>query len=194
MKERYKREQLRLKEEVFKSALSIAETEGWSAVSIRRIANNIEYSTTKIYELFDNKDHLILELLRKGFDLLTRILEEVQQSPLNPEDKAVSLARAYCRFAWDHGVYYRIMYGMDGVPFGVNDTWQEGMRVGQICTNILSEYLPHYNERQIEQVVYATWGTLHGISSLFMSGRLYGEREQAEKLAIQSVLAIVNNK
>lgn len=191
MKERYKREQTRLREEVFKSALAIAETEGWSAVSIRRIAGKIEYSTTKIYELFDNKDHLVLELLHRGFNILTERLEEVRQSDLTEEEKAISLARAYCRFAWDHGVYYRIMYGMDGVPFGVKDTWQEGMRIGDICASILSRYLTHYNEQEIEQTVYATWGTLHGISSLFMSGRLYGSREQAEELAVQSVLAIV---
>lgn len=142
MTERFKREQVRLKEEVLQAALTIASSDGWSAVSIRQIAARIEYSTTKVYELFKNKEQIVLELLQRGFSLLAEQLEQIRDSNVPPEEKASSLAIAYCRFAWEYDVYYRIMYGMDGVPFGVAETWQEGMRIGEICGAILAEYLP----------------------------------------------------
>ncbi|GAA0359783.1 TetR/AcrR family transcriptional regulator [Bacillus horti] len=188
MKSRFEREQIRLREEILNAALHIAQSEGWAAVSIRGIAHKIEYSTTKVYELFENKDHIVLELLRKGFTLLATKLEEAVGAYSDPEEKAIALTRAYCAFAWDHGAYYRIMFGMDGVPFGVEQTWQEGMRIGEISKNVLSSFLPHCTDEEVDHYVYASWGTLHGISSLFMSGRLYGTREQAEELALKAVL------
>ncbi|WP_152658229.1 TetR/AcrR family transcriptional regulator [Oceanobacillus sp. CFH 90083] len=191
---RFEREQVRLKEEALKAALRIAESNGWANVSIRRIASEIEYSTTKVYELFENKEHLILELLRNGFKLLADQLETAVGKYSDPEKQAIALGKAYCAFAWENGAYYRIMYGMDGVPFGVEETWREGMQIGEISKKVLAAYMPHCNDEELNHYVYAAWGTLHGISSLFMSGRLYGTREQAEELAVNAVLDMIRKK
>ncbi|MFS0724931.1 TetR/AcrR family transcriptional regulator [Paenibacillus sp. 1P07SE] len=191
MSDRREREQLLLREKVLQAALGLAQEEGWSAVSIRRIATQIEYSTTKVYELFDNKDQLVLALLRKGFDLLARQLEEAVQEQHEAQAKAEALATAYCRFAWENSAYYRIMYGMDGVPFGVQDTWQEGMCIGEISHHVLAQLLPHVDPQELMRFVYATWGTLHGISSLYLAGRLYGGQKEAEALALQAVLSMI---
>jgi AcrR family transcriptional regulator len=191
---RIERERLRLREEVLKAAIHLAEREGWSYVSIRRIAEAIEYSTTKIYDLFENKDHLVLELLRKGFNMLAEQLEQARQSSADAHEQILALTNAYCRFAWNNGAYYRIMYGMDGVPFGVQETWQEGLRIGEIAKESLKLLHPNDDDESLYQLVYILWGTLHGICSLFLAGRLYGDKEQAEKLAKQAVMAYVNEQ
>lgn len=187
LSKRIEREQLRLREEILKAAIHIAETEGWSNVSIRRIADSIEYSTTKVYDLFENKDHLVLELLRKGFSMLAEQLEEVSQVNTDAHEQIFALTDAYCRFAWNNGAYYRIMYGMDGVPFGVQETWQEGLRIGEIAAKSLKSLHPHHDKTSLNELVYIWWSTLHGICSLFLAGRLYGDKEQVEKLARQAV-------
>lgn len=87
MKSRFEREQICLRKKVLKAALHIAESEGWSNVSIRKIASEIEYSTTKVYELFENKKHLFLELLRNGFKLLANQLEEAVSKYSDPQKK-----------------------------------------------------------------------------------------------------------
>jgi AcrR family transcriptional regulator len=191
---RIERERLRLREEVLKAAIHLAEREGWSYVSIRRIAEAIEYSTTKIYDLFENKDHLVLELLRKGFTMLAEQLEQARQSRADAHEQILALTNAYCRFAWNNGAYYRIMYGMDGVPFGVQETWQEGLRIGEIAKESLKLLHPNDDDESLNQLVYILWGTLHGICSLFLAGRLYGDKEHAEKLAKQAVMAYVNEQ
>jgi AcrR family transcriptional regulator len=191
---RIERERLRLREEVLKAAIHLAEREGWSYVSIRRIAEAIEYSTTKIYDLFENKDHLVLELLRKGFTMLAEQLEQARQSSADAHEQILALTNAYCRFAWNNGAYYRIMYGMDGVPFGVQETWQEGLRIGEIAKESLKLLHPDDDDESLNQLVYILWGTLHGICSLFLAGRLYGDKEHAEKLAKQAVMAYVNEQ
>lgn len=192
MSERMERQRTILREEVAEAAIELAEENGWSYVSIRRIAEAIEYSTTKIYDLFENKDHLVLELLRRGFDMLAVQLEQSRKSNADPFDQILAVTNAYCQFAWNNGAYYRIMYGMDGVPFGVKETWQEGLRIGDIVQETLKLLLPFENDEQLEQHVYILWGTLHGICSIFLAGRLYGGKEQAEKLVKQAVITYLD--
>ena len=62
---------LRQREEVRASILAAAsklvEKEGWQALSIRKIADAIEYSAPVIYDHFENKDALLLEFTKRGF-------------------------------------------------------------------------------------------------------------------------------
>lgn len=83
------------------------------------------------------------------------------------------------------------MYGMDGVPFGVAETWQEGMEIGLISQEVVRDLLPGVSEQQLQRYVYVCWGTLHGISSLYMSQRLYGDRKEAEQLVVQALQFMV---
>ena len=61
---------LRLKEEtrmnILDAAFRIVKEEGWDALSMRKIADAIEYTAPIIYEYFDNKDAILLELDRKS--------------------------------------------------------------------------------------------------------------------------------
>ena len=69
---------LRQKEEVRASILDTAwemvVTEGWHSFSIRKIADAIEYSVPVIYSHFENKDAILLEFNKKGFQLLAEAL------------------------------------------------------------------------------------------------------------------------
>lgn len=192
MSKRMTRVRLQLKEEALSAAIHLAEKEGWSSVSIRRVAEAIEYSTTKIYDLFENKEQMVLELLRKGFAMLAEQMEQALQSSTNRHEQIVALTNAYCRFAWNNGAYYRIMYGMDGVPFGVQETWQEGMKIGEITFKMLKLLRPDEGEELLNQRVYVLWSILHGICSIFLARRFYGDQEQAEQLAKHAVLTYLH--
>jgi AcrR family transcriptional regulator len=62
---------LRLKEEtrinILSAALQIVKEEGWQALSMRKIADVIEYTAPIIYEYFANKEAILLELPAKAF-------------------------------------------------------------------------------------------------------------------------------
>jgi AcrR family transcriptional regulator len=57
---------------ILKAAWQLVENEGWQAVSIRKIAEAIEYSVPVIYDHFQNKDAILLEFTKEGFRILTR--------------------------------------------------------------------------------------------------------------------------
>jgi AcrR family transcriptional regulator len=67
---------LRLKEEtrinILDAALQIVKEEGWQALSMRKIADVIEYTAPIIYEYFQTKMRYCLELTRKGYLILSK--------------------------------------------------------------------------------------------------------------------------
>jgi AcrR family transcriptional regulator len=54
--ERRLRQQEELKQQIISCSREIVENEGWNALSIRKIADAIEYSVPVIYKHFENKE------------------------------------------------------------------------------------------------------------------------------------------
>src|ERR1700749_2278037 len=110
---------LRQKEEVRASILDTAwemvVTEGWQSFSIRKIADAIEYSVPVIYSHFENKDAILLEFNKKGFQLLVESLTAAKAGQSNPADEIRAMGRAYWQFAFSNKEYYQLMFGL-GIP------------------------------------------------------------------------------
>jgi AcrR family transcriptional regulator len=110
---------LRQKEEVRASILDTAwemvVTEGWQSFSIRKVADAIEYSVPVIYSHFENKDAIMLEFNRKGFQLLAEALARAKMGKDKPADQIRAMGRAYWDFAFENKEYYQLMYGL-GIP------------------------------------------------------------------------------
>ena len=109
----------RQKEEVraliLDTAWQMVLTEGWHSFSIRKIADAIEYSVPVIYSHFENKDAILLEFNRKGFELLAAALEEAKAGQPEPANQLRVMGRAYWKFAFENKEYYQLMFGL-GIP------------------------------------------------------------------------------
>src|SRR6201985_3355368 len=90
---------LRQKEEVRASILDAAwemvVTEGWHSFSIRKVADAIEYSVPVIYSHFENKDAILLEFNRKGFQLLTDALAAAKAAEAEPANQICAMGPVY---------------------------------------------------------------------------------------------------
>src|SRR5688572_22631877 len=110
---------LRQKEEVKASILTAAwqlvKEEGWQSMSIRKIADAIEYSVPVIYDHFENKEAILLEFTKRGFRLLTTELQAAKESASDPAAQLEAIAHAYWNFALKNKEYYQLMYGL-GMP------------------------------------------------------------------------------
>jgi AcrR family transcriptional regulator len=110
---------LRQKEEVRASILDAAweiiVTDGWQSFSIRKVADAIEYSVPVIYSHFENKDAILLEFNRKGFQLLAESLAVSKIGKDKPADQIRAMGRAYWAFAFSNREYYQLMFGL-GIP------------------------------------------------------------------------------
>lgn len=168
---------LRQKEEVrasiLEAAWKVVETEGWQALSIRKIAEAIEYSVPVIYDHFANKEAILLEFTRKGFRLLNEDLERAKSRFENPEQQIEALAYSYWNFAFSHKEYYQLMYGL-GMP-GC-ETVKQIPELGtftEIILEPLRRMIEQYNSKGADPFLklQTLWSTLHGLISINMMGK-----------------------
>jgi AcrR family transcriptional regulator len=194
---RRERQRREVRQGILDAARAIAGQDGWQMVTIRRIADRIEYSPPVIYEHFAGKDAILLELVREGFRRLLGDLETARAEAAGPDDALRGLALAYWRFAWDAPDLYQVMYGLGGVPFDVAATWEEGWRIGRAAMPVVAAIHPAGDPppdaAEVEARVLAFWASLHGLVALSMAGRIAGGRNGAiglvERAACDAVAA-----
>jgi AcrR family transcriptional regulator len=111
--ERKLREKEKIKQSILDAARDIAAKEGWHSVTIREIANKIEYTPPIVYEHFENKEDLFKELIYMGFSLLKKEFEGARQS----ERDVKKFLRIYSSILWDFASanteLYQLMFGLE---------------------------------------------------------------------------------
>ncbi len=99
VKERRERQKQAVRESILTAAGKIAREEGWSAVTVRRAAEVIEYTPPIIYEYFANKAALLGELQAKGFALLAAAVREASTHEVNANERILRLSDVCIPFA-----------------------------------------------------------------------------------------------
>ncbi len=107
--ERRERERIELRTKILDAARELFAQHGYEAVTMRKIAEKIEYSATAIYRHFKDKEALILELCMADFHALAAELMKLAHVPDLVERMRLA-ARAYVEFALAHPNHYRLMF------------------------------------------------------------------------------------
>jgi AcrR family transcriptional regulator len=107
--ERRHREKTELREKILATAREMFASEGVEAVTMRKIADRIEYSATAIYQYFPDKDALLREICERDFTALAQQSLRVAREP-DPVERLRKLGRAYVEFALKHPSSYRLLF------------------------------------------------------------------------------------
>ncbi|WP_257667826.1 TetR/AcrR family transcriptional regulator [Parapedobacter tibetensis] len=113
--ERKQRQMEETRNTILEQSWQIVEEEGWQALSIRKIAEAIEYSTPVVYKHFESKDAIIEEFTKQGFGLLAEKLKNAKIQHDQPDQQLIAISHAYWNFAFNHAKHYQIMFGL-GIP------------------------------------------------------------------------------
>lgn len=187
---RRERQRREVRQGILDAARAIAAQDGWQAVTVRRLAERIEYTPPVVYQHFASKEAVLLELVREGFRMLRAALDAARAGADRPEDALLRMAHAYWAFAWDAPDLYQVMYGLGGVPFGVAATWADGNRIGEAVAPVVAA-IPGASgppaPEQVETRVLGLWAAMHGLVALAMAGRIAGGREGGAPLVDQAV-------
>lgn len=107
--ERREREKEEVRKKILDAARELFAAEGYERVTMRRIAEAIEYSPTTIYLHFEDKDDLVRALCHEDFG---RLLEALSLIPpaADPVDAIRQLGRAYVGFAVRNPNHFRFMF------------------------------------------------------------------------------------
>jgi AcrR family transcriptional regulator len=175
--ERRAKEKENLRRAILDAARDLFVSQGYEAVSMRKIAERIEYSPTAIYLYFKDKDAILGTLIDEGFELLCRAISQLD-GVSDPVERLRRGGRGYIQFALENPHYYRLMFEMaDSAPtpgtpgqkresavraFGfIRRCVSEGMAQGRFRTDREEIILSH-----------TAWSHVHGAAALALAHRL----------------------
>jgi AcrR family transcriptional regulator len=107
--ERREREREEVRRKILDAARELFATEGYERVTMRRIAESIEYSATTIYHHFEDKDDLVNALCEADFTRLLAVFEG-QAPPADAVEWIRQLGRGYAAFGLQNTNHYRFMF------------------------------------------------------------------------------------
>jgi AcrR family transcriptional regulator len=166
--ERKSRERAEREHRITAAARLIAASEGWSAVTIRRLAEEIEYSQPVIYSHFKNRDAIVAAVAVEGFRELAIALRQAANESTDGRNAIRNVALAYLAFASGHPALYKAMFTMPtGLRFAVSDTKAELREAFAALAAIVT---PSVSD--VEVVTETFWAALHGLAELERSGRI----------------------
>src|ERR1700757_2973064 len=112
-KERIHRLKENTRVNILDAAYDIVKDEGWQALSMRKIADKIEYTAPVIYEYFANKEAILLELTKNGFTVLSGDIQQAKNKHRLPAKQLEAMWMAYWNFAFREKEYYQLMFGVE---------------------------------------------------------------------------------
>lgn len=121
LKERHEREREAVSRAILDAARDLFVAEGYPNVSIRKIAERIEYSPAAIYSYFPGKDDIFFALAEEGFRLLASSVKLDSQAP--PVDVLRQALWELFRFSKSQPEYYALMFLDRSVP-RISRDWQ----------------------------------------------------------------------
>ena len=174
VKERRDRERGATREKILEAARELFIEEGYDGVSMRQIADKIEYSPTAIYLHFKDKDELFLEICHEDFGLLAQSMVLLVRIG-DPIERLRQIGVAYIEFGIANPNHYRRMFmtphppvpdeaeRLDGkgnpeedVYALVRGTVQEALQAGAFREHL----------KDVDLITQTVWAGMHGVIAL----------------------------
>jgi AcrR family transcriptional regulator len=185
-----------LRQGMLDAATRLLSEEGPAALTVRRVAEAVNCSTTLLYSLFGGKDGLADALYLEGFE---RLKQEFSADPANVALSGLprlhALARSYHQYAKHNPSYYMVMFG-DAIAGFVppvesrNMAWESLAVMIEAFDACMQEgVLPRSNPTAAARLL---WAAMHGAISLELKG-YYLKTERADELFEAAVNAVLRS-
>jgi len=173
--ERRENEKRVMRENILDAALHLCIEKGFNQVSIRNIADKIQYSPSNIYLYFKDKNSIIFELHNQGFIKLYEKQQAIQHIT-DPVDRLIAHAHAYLQFSYENRELYDIMFLQNGVDNKLleNKDMDLGERSYDLLRQNISECMQagYFKDMNIEIVSFYMWSLVHGMATLRIRNRI----------------------
>jgi AcrR family transcriptional regulator len=169
------RRHLRTRQAILDAAREIISEDGMHALSMRALADRIDYSPAGLYEYFGGKEEIVSAVCQEGSAFLYDAMAQADPS-LSPADYLYQIGRSYIQFALDHPDYFLVMFTEGSPPGGTED---EGPGEGEQDSESPYGLLEQAVQRGIDsgafvvrsgfgldEMAYAAWTLVHGMAML----------------------------
>ncbi len=194
--ERKESEKKKMRSRILHAAMKLFLEKGFENVTIRRIAERIEYSPATIYLYFKNKDDILYALYREGFEELYRR----QQAILTIKDPLKRLRKhgeVYLSFALDNPEYYDLMFIMRGPIKKIkeNEEWEMALRSYEFLKENIKDCVDTsvIRKAKMDVITFSLWSCIHGVASLIIRDRCIMFSEEQLLVIVEAVFDFILN-
>lgn len=168
--ERREREKEEIRQKILDAARDLFTRDGYDRVTMRGIAEAIEYSPTTIYHHFEDKDDVVRSLCELDFARLLGALASEKPAE-DPVEQIRRLGLAYARFGLENPNHYRFMFMTPGKLETPQDHSESGLQSfgllrGAVERAVAAGRLRSGDPDTMAQVL---WASLHGVVALLIT-------------------------
>jgi AcrR family transcriptional regulator len=194
--ERKERNKKEMRRQILDTAMKLFLEEGFQNVSLRRIAENIEYSPATIYLYFKDKNDILFALHTMSFDELYKFQQKVQKIK-DPAKRLRKHGEAYIKFALENPEMYNLMFIMRSPVKQIAETekWNVGLRSYDLFKNNVQDAMNAglLKKENIDVAAFALWAQAHGIVSLILRNRCSMMDQKSLPVIARKALDYFNN-
>lgn len=194
--ERKEREKIELKNLILEASRKILLANGQDGLSIRKIADEVEYSPATIYLYFADKDAILHELMEMGFGVMNEYMMD-SYAEKDPIKRIHTIGHAYIRFGLENKDWYELMFNSDKPMKHIEkccEDWDQGMAMFAFLTQTCKEALNQLEIQDVESDILALhlWSSVHGLVNLYLTERLeIVQRNNSSELVTKTLDAII---
>lgn len=175
--ERKEKQKAEIKKQILDASMKLFVEEGFEHVTIRKIADLIEYSPTTIYLYFKDKDEIFFNLHELGFAKFLEMNRNLADIP-NPLLRLHKMGENYIEFGMSNPEFYDVMF-IQKAPMNVleqmeNCNWNHGDAALNALKNLLKDCMDKgfIKKANPDIVAMAIWSVVHGLVSLSIRERM----------------------
>ncbi|HUW64861.1 MAG TPA: TetR/AcrR family transcriptional regulator [Spirochaetia bacterium] len=175
-RERRQREKEEIRGKILRAAVELFLEDGYRNVTIRKIADIIEYSPPVIYEYFKDKADILLHIFYEDNGMLMEKLEEVyRRRDLSPVEKMREMGREYIRFGLDNPHFYELAFISNILRFETGLPYYDKDSPGSRAFDLLVTAVGDCNGQAVlgdDDIIVLSetlWAGMHGLTSLLIT-------------------------
>ena len=193
--ERKQRQKQNLRREIIDASRQLFLEEGYQNVSMRKIAEKIEYSPTTIYIYFKDKAELLNTICEDVFGELQATVASISQRHSDPVEALRAGCRAYVDFGLAHPDHYKVTFMLDpGDGFHL-DCQREGSMATRAFDHLRNGIQAcmdagRFPQENSDLAAQAMWSSIHGITALLITRPYFpwGDTNQVIDLVIGNMI------
>ena len=194
--ERKNREKRNMRAGILNASMKLFLKDGYDKVSLRKIADEIEYSPATVYNYFKDKDEILYSLHNTAFEKFYFELSKANNIK-NPLNRLKKLGKLYIDFALNNPKYYDLMFIMRSPIKNVQSEkdWVKGHESFQILRDCISDCIKegYLRKTNADTAAFAMWSFVHGVVSLIIRKRcVMIPEEYLETIANDSLKFLFN--
>jgi len=174
-RKRRERDKKKMRRCILDAAKQLFVREGFSNVSMRRIAGKIDYSPAAIYRYFKNKREILSVLREEGFARYVEQQKAGFDRYPDPLERLRAGGRWYIRFAMSEPEYYHLMFSTNCSEVDLKGEWAASSIASYSnFRSTVEECVAtgYFGDVELDTVVFALWSGVHGFAHLMSTGQV----------------------